>query len=308
MSGLIQADNTIRFLTINDVYDVDGSEECGGFSWLSSYLKKYRSNTSMFSVSGDFLGGSSLAVALQGAHMVPILSHLQTDVVGIGNHEFDFTEDVLIQRIKDSKFTWLGSNIKIKGERLPKVPLYVIKTFTLQSGRIVRVGIFGTCTHLVPVLSHPTAAVDFQEALQHGVEAVSALRAENVDLIVALTHQSLEEDMKLARKCPQVNLILGGHDHHPVSAVENNVLILKAGQNAEYLGIVDVHVDFRSHEWSFVRTWHNVEIDHTCEHLMQEFRTTAGKMLGKMAGFEDTTELLIKIKDFPMSSKTNDGK
>jgi 2',3'-cyclic-nucleotide 2'-phosphodiesterase (5'-nucleotidase family) len=42
-------------------------------------------------------------------------------------------------------------------------------------------------------------------------------------MLVALTHQSMEEDVQLARKFPQLNLILGGHDHTPFAQVFLNL-------------------------------------------------------------------------------------
>ncbi len=63
-----------------------------------------------------------------------------------------------------------------------------------------------------------------------------------VDVIVAITHVTLLEDKQLARACPQIDLILGGHDHMPITAQEGSTLIVKCGQNAYWLGKIDMFV------------------------------------------------------------------
>ena len=47
-------------------------------------------------------------------HMIDVFNHLQLDLVTFGNDEFDLNEDLLIQRINQSKFRWISSNVKQK--------------------------------------------------------------------------------------------------------------------------------------------------------------------------------------------------
>ncbi len=42
---------------------------------------------------------------------------------------------------------------------------------------------------------------------------------------------------------PAIDVILGGHDHHAVTAMESTTLVSKAGQNANYLGVVTLHLE-----------------------------------------------------------------
>ncbi|MFP3527444.1 hypothetical protein SB912_33615, partial [Pantoea sp. SIMBA_072] len=59
--------------------------------------------------------------------------------------------------------------------------------------------------------------------------AVKALRDEGANVVVALTHQTIAEDRDLAVKVKGIDLLLGGHDHDPISFYEGSTLILKAG-------------------------------------------------------------------------------
>jgi 2',3'-cyclic-nucleotide 2'-phosphodiesterase (5'-nucleotidase family) len=50
----------------------------------------------------------------------------------------------------------------------------------------------------------------------------------------------LVPDLLLAQEVPDINVILGGHDHHVCQSLEGNTLVLKCGQNAYWLGVVDI--------------------------------------------------------------------
>jgi 2',3'-cyclic-nucleotide 2'-phosphodiesterase (5'-nucleotidase family) len=73
--------------------------------------------------------------------------------------------------------------------------------------------------------------------------AVKALQEAGADVIVALTHLELAEDRALIRAVKGIHLVLGGHDHEPMTVYERGVLIHKAGADAHYLAAVDLTVD-----------------------------------------------------------------
>jgi 2',3'-cyclic-nucleotide 2'-phosphodiesterase (5'-nucleotidase family) len=61
-------------------------------------------------------------------------------------------------------------------------------------------------------------------------------------VIIALTHQDMAEDKQLAAVVPEIDLILGGHEHVPLDATVGRTLILKTGADAVLLGRIDVTV------------------------------------------------------------------
>lgn len=60
---------------------------------------------------------------------------------------------------------------------------------------------------------------------------------------IAITHLAIGEDIQVAQAAGPVSLLLGGHEHTPIIAQEDDKLIFKTGQNANWLGIVDLHID-----------------------------------------------------------------
>eukprot|EP00960_Hanusia_phi_P043702 756207-Hanusia_phi.AAC.8 len=76
--------------------------------------------------------------------------------------------------------------------------------------------------------------------------AADELRKEGVDVIIPLTHQSMESDVKLANSELGFPLILGGHEHEVMVQDINGTTIVKAGCNCENVAICDVWIEQNS--------------------------------------------------------------
>jgi 2',3'-cyclic-nucleotide 2'-phosphodiesterase (5'-nucleotidase family) len=192
---------------------------------------------SLVSVNGDFLGGSRLAEKTNGRAVIEVLNHMNVDLVTVGNHEFDYGAEELMDRISESSFLWLGANITdtrtsvlMKGVQAHKV---------IEVGG-VKVGVFGLCTRSTPTQSYPGDFIKFGDPIAAAKASVADLHAQGADVIVAVTHLSLKEDQRLLEQVPAIDVLLGGHDHDPVSMMQHDSLLFKCGQNAYWVGVVDV--------------------------------------------------------------------
>jgi 5'-nucleotidase / UDP-sugar diphosphatase len=168
--------------------------------------------------------------------MVDLFNTLGVDVVVFGNHEFDFGPDITLQRMGESAFVWLGTNVlgpdgKPFGGSLA--------TLTRQVGTFT-VGLFGMLTPATAYLSSPGPGVAFAPVVPTAKAAVDTLRKAGADVIIALTHLTLAEDREIASQVPGIHCILGGHDHDPITWYEGSTLIHKSGYDAHYLGRIDV--------------------------------------------------------------------
>jgi 2',3'-cyclic-nucleotide 2'-phosphodiesterase (5'-nucleotidase family) len=67
------------------------------------------------------------------------------------------------------------------------------------------------------------------------------LQAQHVDTIVALTHLTFGEDRRLAERFPEITLVVGGHEHYPITAYENRTLISKSGSDAKQVARIDLN-------------------------------------------------------------------
>jgi 5'-nucleotidase len=105
------------------------------------------------------------------------------------------------------------------------------------------VGIFGVTVPMITerMLSHHVSAYVFDDPIRVGAEMAERLRPQ-VDLLIALTHIGLKQDIELAKRAPQIDLIIGGHSHSVLEEPqrEGRVAIVQAGSYARFLGRVEV--------------------------------------------------------------------
>ncbi len=235
---------TLTFLHFNDIYEISPVKGRGGFAPLMTVLKaeRERSAGAVTTVGGDFLSPSLLSGTTRGEQMTTLFNAMGVDVVGFGNHEFDFGVEVLKARIAESAFPWVGTNITgPDGKPLPGS----VATWTKTVGDI-KIGFLGILTPETAQLSSGGAEAIFTDVQTAAALAVKALRGEGAHVVVALTHQTIAEDRDLAVKVKGIDLVLGGHDHDPISFYEGSTLILKAGADGHYLGVVDLAVSTKA--------------------------------------------------------------
>ena len=60
-------------------------------------------------------------------------------------------------------------------------------------------------------------------------------------MIIALTHMMKYNDIKLAKKYPEIDLILGGHDHLIVHEKIENTIMVKSGTNFKNFNLLEIY-------------------------------------------------------------------
>jgi 5'-nucleotidase / UDP-sugar diphosphatase len=233
---------TVTFLHTNDVYEITAKRGKGGLARLAYLLNNERRSAShaITTFGGDLLSPSVMSGLTKGAQMIELLNAIGMDMAVLGNHEYDFGPEVLDQRVAQSKFPWLASNVF---DASGKHPHGTQNTRVIQAGDY-KVGFFGVLTPETESLSSPGPDIRFADVIETAKASVAALKDQGADVIVALTHLDFSDDRLLARSVKGINLILGGHDHEPVTFFERGVMIFKAGHDAHFLGAVDLTMDY----------------------------------------------------------------
>lgn len=232
---------SITFLHLNDVYEISPKQGRGGFAPLMTLLKEERAKApgAITTLGGDLVGSSMMSGITKGAQMIELVNAIGMDLAVVGNHEFDFGDEIFRQRISESRFPWLGTNILGADGRIYH---QLLATATRRIGDFT-VGFFGVITPDTAHLSNTGPDIRFAPAIDTARTTVKQLRDAGAEAVVALTHLSLAEDRQLAREVKGIDLILGGHDHDPITIYEDGVLIFKAGYDAHYLGIVRMEIE-----------------------------------------------------------------
>jgi 2',3'-cyclic-nucleotide 2'-phosphodiesterase (5'-nucleotidase family) len=221
----------VRFLLLNDVYVADTLDDGrGGLARVATVRQRLDDQGPVLFVSaGDFLGTSLAGQRYSGREMVDILNRSQLDYATFGDHAFEVGVDSLSARIAESDFTWISSNCnRPDGTPFPKVLAW---DTVRVSGH--KVGLFGlTLQGVYPQgarCSNPDTAAH---------RAIETLTSEGADLVVALTHQTMEADRNLLLREPKLDVILGGHDSLAQDSIVSGRHAVKADANARSVQFV----------------------------------------------------------------------
>ncbi len=233
----------ITLLQVNDVYQfmpVDRGTQ-GGLARVSTLRKQIikDSPNTLFLFSGDTISPSVESIKLKGQQMIDAWNNIGLDYATLGNHEFDFGPDELLKRMKESKFQWLAANVTDgKGNSFGGMPPFVIREV---DG--IKVGIFGILLPETMTTSKPGPDVKILGACETAKRIVPQMRAAGAQVVVALTHLSMREDKQLAHCVPEIDIIIGGHEHTLLQSLAGRTPIFKMTADARQLGRFDLTVD-----------------------------------------------------------------
>ncbi len=230
----------LTLLHVNDVYQISPRGGHGGLAELMTLLEaeRARADNTITTFGGDLLSPSVMSGLTKGEQMIDLFNAIGVDVGVFGNHEFDFGNEILEERIGDSEFRWLATNV-VDADGNPFGGGQALWTQAVDE---FTVGFFGLLTPETVTLSS-TGGVTFQPLMDEATAAVAALEEQGADVIIALTHLDIAQDRELAAEVDGIDVILGGHDHDPITFYENGVLIQKSGTDAQFLGVVDLLIE-----------------------------------------------------------------
>jgi 5'-nucleotidase len=241
-------DRPARFsiLQVNDSYKIEGLENgsIGGFARLRALRRQLEAEGGevLLLHGGDFLFPSVMSKYLRADAMVRVLNLLDGDasafddklLVVFGNHEFDDPDPGLVLgRIAQSDFAWLSANTRYRsggqspGEPFSKRLTNVHESMVKEVGGI-KVGLFGLT---LDAQRPPYVEYDYSPESSRWARVkntLARLKEQGAAVIVALTHQDFDQDQALARAFPEINLIVGGHEHFYIEKQIGNTWITKA--------------------------------------------------------------------------------
>lgn len=172
--------------------------------------------------------------------IIELANELDYDVATLGNHEFDWGQPTLRQRLDEARFTTILANISSEGSELgPLAPYKVIKIGGVKFAFLGLTGNFipqrrpeGKAEHFIG-LTYPDV---YETAAKY------AWLTDESDVFVGLTHIGHTEDLELARRVPELDLIIGGHSHTLVehAPTVGQTLVTQTGGRLEYAGVTTI--------------------------------------------------------------------
>jgi 5'-nucleotidase / UDP-sugar diphosphatase len=231
----------------------------GGFARLATAVEAERARKRqagepvLLTSAGDNIGGTPFSwLILDGAAPeLTLMREIGYDVITLGNHEFDYDSERLAGSQRSAGYPAAAGLMAIvatntrppAGHPLGATGIRNTHVIDLPNG--VRVGFIGLIGEGAQRFAPGAAPVEFIDARAAAAAAVPELRRAGAQVIIALTHSGLREDRALARAVPDIDVILGGHDHRLIEEPihEGRTLIVHPGSDLRQLVRVELAFD-----------------------------------------------------------------
>lgn len=221
----------------------------GGFAHLATLVKQMKASRpgALLLDGGDTWQGSATALWSNGQDMVEACLALGVDVM---TAHWEFTLGAkrvqeIVEKDFKGKVDFVAQNVKTTDfEDL------VFKPYTLREMNGVPIAIIGQAFPYTPIANprYFTPEWSFGIREEDMQKTIDEVRSKGAKVVVLLSHNGMDVDLKLASRVRGLDAILGGHTHDgvpgaiPVKNAGGTTLVTNAGSNGKFLGVLDFDV------------------------------------------------------------------
>jgi sulfur-oxidizing protein SoxB len=224
----------------------------GGFAHLATLVRRLRAERpgALLLDGGDTWQGSATSLWTKGQDMVDAAKELGVDVM-TGHWEFTYGA-ARVKEVVDKDFAgridFIAQNVRTTDFGDPVFAPYVMKRI---NG--IAVAIIGQAFPYTPIANPRYFVPEWTFGIQEeGLQkAVDDARAKGAQVVVLLSHNGMDVDLKVASRVTGIDVILGGHTHDgvpqpvPVGNRGGRTLVTNAGSNGKFVGLLELDVGRR---------------------------------------------------------------
>ena len=221
----------------------------GGFAHLATLVKRMKASRpgALLLDGGDTWQGSGTALWTNAQDMVDACKALGVDVMTL-HWEATYGE-ARVKEIEEKDFAGkidiVAQNIKTTDFGDP-----VFKPFVIRKINGIPVAIIGQAFPYTPIANPRYLVADWEFGIQDAnmQKVVDEARAKGAQVVVVLSHNGMDVDLKMAGRVRGIDAIFGGHTHDgvplavPVANAGGTTLVTNAGSNGKFLGVMDFEV------------------------------------------------------------------
>jgi S-sulfosulfanyl-L-cysteine sulfohydrolase len=221
----------------------------GGFAHLATLVKNIRAQRpgALLLDGGDTWQGSATALWSNAADVVGAQKLLGVNVM-CPHWEFTYGAERVKEIVeKDFKgyIDFVAQNVKTTDFGDP-----VFKPYSMKVINGIQVAVVGQAFPYTPVANPRHFTPDWTFGIQDESmqKAVDEARSKGAKVVVVLSHNGMDVDLKMATRVTGIDVIFGGHTHDavpqaiPVKNAKGTTLVTNAGSNGKYLGVMDLDV------------------------------------------------------------------
>jgi 2',3'-cyclic-nucleotide 2'-phosphodiesterase (5'-nucleotidase family) len=262
------AQRRVRRLTVIGINDVHGAllpappprslaaaagGPIGGAEWFAGWMNAVRAaaredgGETILLDGGDELQGTLISNQFQGRSVVEVFNAVGVAAAALGNHEFDWGIETLVERMREARYPVLAANVFLRGTRTR--PEWIRPSTMLEVGG-VRIGVVGLSTVETPTVTNPLVVegLEFAPGGPIAAKEAAALRARGATVVLLVAHAGplgpafeIQEIAEAVRG--QVDAIVCGHHHvqlGPPPLVASGIPIVQAGAKLTAFSAIDL--------------------------------------------------------------------
>ena len=232
--------------------------ESGGALALSAAIKRAQRECSgncrsVVVHAGDLFTGQAASDWDAGRPTVAVVNRFDVVAGALGNHEFDFGQDTLRQRLRDLGHRLLGVNVRDRSNVTPSW----IRSDTVVERDGVRIGIVGAAGTMTPSTTKRRNVADltFLDPAPLMSARIRELRAAGARVVIGIIHDGGRCDARDNSDChgggldvaqqlsahPDAFII--GHSHVNLSVRINGFPVVEAASSGRAIQIIDIPLD-----------------------------------------------------------------
>lgn len=199
--------------------------------------EKAQHNKVYFVSAGDIFSGNPIVdyAAEKGYPMIDLMNKTGIDISVIGNHEFDYGQEILNNRIKQAEFPFICDNMSGGADAISEIKGYQI--IEKDGLSIAFIGVVETGNSAGHPLTHPkkVQGLQFTDGMNSFAKYQNIKTDEDVDVVVALTHHGSSRDRAILENFSFVDLAIGGHTNREYGISYADAFQVMSGKYLEKL-------------------------------------------------------------------------
>ena len=223
----------------------------GGFAHLKTLVDQLRAERpgTLLLDGGDTWQGSATSLWTNAQDMVDAQIKLGVDIM-TAHWEFTYgaerVQEIIENDLANAGLDFVAQNVRDTDFEDPVFPAYVIREINGHNVAIIGQAFpytpIANPRYMVPEWSFGIRDMEMQERVEEA-------RDEGAEVVIVLSHNGMDVDLKMASRVSGIDAIMGGHTHdgvpQPIRVKDpdgNHTLVINSGSNSKFLSLLDLDV------------------------------------------------------------------
>ena len=223
----------------------------GGFAHLKTLVDQLRAERpgALLLDGGDTWQGSATSLWTNAQDMVDAQIKLGVDIM-TAHWEFTYgaerVQEIIENDLAKAGLDFIAQNVRDTDFEDPVFPAYVVREINGHNVAIIGQAFpytpIANPRYMVPEWSFGIRDMEMQERVEEA-------RDEGAEVVIVLSHNGMDVDLKMASRVSGIDAIMGGHTHdgvpQPIRVKDpdgNHTLVINSGSNSKFLSLLDLDV------------------------------------------------------------------